>query len=199
MRIGRDQADLVKAFAEARGIKIRAAQVHRQKQSPEWIDFVQRRASGKVATVPTDLPAMDFDSSLSEEELIEKTAFENWKRIASALAASPNDANCAAMARGEQLAAESYRKAKRAREAAQVAAGKLVPVSVVMELRKRFIQPLRSLLENMPAEVGPRANSFDSTFAIQVCEEWLRNKFWPKLEEATMAFAKYKQAQQPEQ
>lgn len=204
MRYGRDQAELVKDFAVARGLKVRAAQVHRKNQSPEWTEFCQTRAARKEPTGEESGPPAALekpDEAKTPEDIMESSAFLSWKAIEreKRLAIQSRDPNVVALCKAEQLAQKSFRDAKRAREQADVAARRLVPLAEVNELRRRFVEPLANLVRNMPAEIGPKANSFDPNFAIQVCEQWLQFRFSPQLAKVDHAFSNYEKNLQPEQ
>lgn len=208
MRHGRDQHLLVKAYALARNISLRTAQLHRQKRTPEYLEFMSRQATNAVKTaalpsrnisspdLPNATPPPSFEDSgddLEKAKRMESEAFQFWQSVAATygeLLAS-RDLNATHWSRAEKDTQESYRKAKRHRETAEIAAGRLVPSSQIADLRRRFIQPLRAVLANMPSEVGPRANSFDPAFGIQACQEWVRTRFTPQLEAAAKEFSKY--------
>jgi len=135
----------------------------------------------------------DTGDDLEKARRMEREAYQFWQSVAATygeLLAS-RDINATQWSRAEKDAQESYRKAKRARETAEIAAGRLVPASQIADLRRRFIQPIRAVLANMPSEVGPRANSFDPAFGIQACQEWLRSRFTPQLAAVEKEFSKY--------
>jgi len=213
MRHGRDQHLLVKAYAAARKLSLRTAQLHRQKRTPEYLEFMARQANHAVRATSAPVPKIPFSDSfnatqpapiapipfqesgddLEKARRMESEAYQFWQSVAATYGEllSIRDLNATHWSRAEKDAQESYRKAKRARETAEIAAGRLVPASQIADLRRRFIQPIRSVLANMPSEVGPRANSFDPSFGIQACQEWLRSRFTPQLEAAVREFAKY--------
>jgi hypothetical protein len=208
MRHGRDQHLLVKAYATARNISLRTAQLHRQRRDPLFLEFLSRQANTAIRTAAAPVrqistpesfnatPVASFEDTgddLEKARRMEKEAYQFWQSVAATygeLLAS-RDINATQWSRAEKDAQESYRKSKRARETAEIAAGRLVPASQIADLRRRFIQPIRSVLANMPSEVGPRANSFDPAFGIQACQEWLRNRFTPQLAAVEKEFSKY--------
>jgi hypothetical protein len=150
----------------------------------------------------TQSASVTFEKSgddLEKAKRMEAEAFQFWQSVAATygeLLAS-RDLNATQWARAEKDAQESYRRAKRHRETAEISAGRLVPASQISDLRRRFIQPLRAVLANMPSEVGPRANSFDPAFGIQACQEWVRTRFTPQLESASREFSKYEGDPEP--
>ena len=207
MRHGRDQHLLVKAYASSRNISLRTAQLHRQRRDPLFLEFMARQANTAIRTaaapartisiseIPNATPSFHEDTGddLEKARRMEREAYQFWQSVAATygeLLAS-RDINATQWSRAEKDAQESYRKAKRARETAEIAAGRLVPASQIADLRRRFIQPIRAVLANMPSEVGPRANSFDPAFGIQACQEWIRTRFTPQLEAAVKEFSKY--------
>jgi hypothetical protein len=209
MRHGRDQHLLVKAYASSRNLSLRTAQLHRQRRDPHFLEFLSRQANTAVRTAaapvrqispseslnatPPLAPFEDSGDDLEKARRMEKEAYQFWQSVAATygeLLAS-RDINAPQWSRAEKDAQESYRKSKRARETAEITAGRLVPASQIADLRRRFIQPIRSVLANMPSEVGPRANSFDPSFGIQACQEWLRSRFTPQLAAVEKEFSKY--------
>ena len=214
MRHARDQHLLVKAYAAARNISLRTAQLHRQKRDPLFLEFLARQANTAVRTAvapvrnisPVDSlnatppPAFeDQGDDLEKSRRMEKEAYQFWQSVAATYGEylASRDINATHWSRAEKDAQESYRKAKRARETAEIAVGRLVPASQIADLRRRFIQPIRAVLANMPSEVGPRANSFDPAFGIQACQEWLRSRFTPQLAAVEREFAKYDTSEDP--
>ena len=214
MRIGRDQHHLVKAYAAERGISVRTAQLHRQVRQPEFLEFLSRQANAKVVSdanpvpqlnamatpapdslpgAPVGQPSGQGAPDADREELMEQKAYESWRAVAEERnkAIVSRDPNIVAWCKAEAVAQESYRKAKRARENAAIATGRLIPAHVVAELRRRFILPLRAVIQNMPQEVGPRANPFDTSFGISACQEWVNTRFNAQLESAAGEILKY--------
>jgi len=208
MRHGRDQHLLVKAYASARNISLRTAQLHRQRRDPLFLEFLSSQANTAVRTAAAPVrqispseslnatpmaPFEDSGDDLEKARRMEREAYQFWQSVAATygqLLAS-RDINATQWSRAEKDAQESYRKSKRARETAEISAGRLVPASQIADLRRRFIQPIRAVLANMPSEVGPRANSFDPAFGIQACQEWLRSRFTPQLAAVEKEFSKY--------
>jgi hypothetical protein len=208
MRHGRDQHLLVKAYASARNISLRTAQLHRQRRDPLFLEFLSRQANTAVRTATAPVgkisssetfkatPVTQFEDSgddLEKARRMEREAYQFWQSVAATYGEllACRDINATQWSRAEKDAQESYRKSKRARETAEIAAGRLVPASQIADLRRRFIQPIRAVLANMPSEVGPRANSFDPAFGIQACQEWLRSRFTPQLAAVEKEFSKY--------
>lgn len=198
VRAGRGQAELVKAYAEANEISLRTAQRHRSGNAPAWEEFVKGRA---VAAVRTSAPAQVEEAidgaaellietdllpeGLSPEEAMEAAALKTWqaiKEFQNHAIAAKDLALAASLAKPEMDAQESYRKARKAREAAQVAAGALIPAGAMGPVKKA-LEGVARLLNGAPMELGPRVNPPDAAFATEAVREWLRDRFNPQLAE----------------
>lgn len=116
---------------------------------------------------------------------MEQAALETWKAIKEFQNRAIQAADfvlAASVGKPEMDAQESYRKAKRAREQAQVKAGLLIEAASLSPVRQA-LNGVARLLNNAPAELGPRANPADAAFGQEAVREWLRTRFNPQLAE----------------
>jgi len=222
MRFARDQSELVKRFSMETSRAVRSAQWHRKNQTTEWREFMARRAGAaeqlERASVPVVGPMPDLipltqspeepvalnRETRTREEEMEMAAFLNWKATMGIVrdAIRGRDTNLAAYLRAEGEAQKRFREARRLREQAEIAAGRLRPASEFADLLKSVVVPLKSVLKNLPREAGPRCNPFDHSFAIAALEEWLTDRFTPAFDAAVAQFRKYQPItphHQPEQ
>lgn len=208
MRRGKGEAHLVAAFAAATGRAKRTAQEHAQKRTPEWVEFVSRHAAGVfgAAAAPAGAPAeaerpaggvevpaaaTKPEDQRSNEEKMEASAWECWEQTMIQVGFARREKrwhDLPPLHDAERKAAESYRKAKQAREVADLKAGRVVPVGVILELKRRFAQPLRAIMENMPMELAQRCAAFDRDLILKAATAWVSDRFKPQLESAVKAF-----------
>lgn len=206
MRFGKDQAELVRRFALEKNVAVRTAQWHRKQQTADWREFMSLRAGLAERfekSLPVQAPApgpslVEEPAALNRpvetrEEEMELQAFCTWRATANLVSASlkGRDPDLPAFLRAEREAQKSYREAKRTREQAQMASGRLRPASDFAALKRTVIMPLRNVLLNMPRELGPRCNPFDHAFAIEAADEWVKDRFTPQLEAAIRALEEY--------
>jgi hypothetical protein len=189
MRRSADQSRLVKAFMESSGLALRSAQWHAKKQSPAWLAFLATRAAAGPPENPSDTPVTPLipspeDAPADAELRIERACWSAWLLIDEEVrkAAVRRDVNLPAYVKASTDAAKSFRDARRAREQADITAGRLIPAADVHRLRSEFLIPVRSLLVAMPAELGPRVSTFDPSHGIRECETWLTTRLAPLLD-----------------
>ena len=209
MRFGKDQAELVRRFALEKNVAVRTAQWHRKQQTGDWREFMAMRAGlaerfeknitpspSLEIPAPVDEPAALNRPVASREEEMELQAYCTWKATAGLVQHSlkSRDPNLAAFLKAEGEAQKRFREARRMREQAEMASGRLRPASDFAELKRSVLMPLRNVLLNMPREAGPRANPFDHPFAIDALDEWVRDRFTPQLEAAMKALENYESA-----
>lgn len=190
-RHSRYDAPLVKACAAEHGVSERAIRAWRRNADPRWSAFLHSRARDSalpgIPTAGIEEAANKLLNPAEEEQAAARRLAAVQALIDGALA-SKDSVTLPGLLRAGVEASKMLREARNSRQAWDLSSGRLVPRSEVEELRRRFIEPLGNVIRNMPAEVGPKANSFDPAFGIRVCEEWLRHRFTPALERAKEAF-----------
>jgi hypothetical protein len=210
MRFPRDQSELVRRFGLETGRALRSAQWHRKNQTAEWKEFMARRAGvaeklerdaqvvgpppvpGEAITQSEEPVAMAREARTREEEM-ELSAYVNWRATMAIVrdAIRTRDTNLSAYLRAEGEAQKRFREARRLREGAEMAAGRLRPASEFGDLLKSVVMPLNAVLKNLPQEAGPRCNPFDHSFAIAALKEWLIDRYTPAFDRAVRELKKY--------
>lgn len=205
MKRNHDLAGLVRLFMSERGCKLRAAQIHAQKESDDWRAFMARHASNALkaptsSTLSEDTQAAAQlmaaaigqasdpfegrpDELLTREELMVRSHWRLWKaNVAAALAAAQsNDPITAAgfsRTAADQLAA--YNKARAAQVKADLEARRLVPASEFISF-KTLVQRTAALVVNL-TEIAARANPGSPKTAAAAIEQWQQERWNPAIQ-----------------
>lgn len=205
----RTEAAVVAEFARLSGRALRTAQLHAQKMSPEWLEFLRHRAADGVKATAASAAAteaeqrefsgaVDLASASAAQSSVEKARqieAESYRTLVAIQKLKDEgirtkDVNLVQLCKSEREAQRSWLDAKRAREHAEVANGVLVPAEQVNDLRRKFILPIRDLLVSMPQEIAGMVSAFDSSDVIRACNTWLKTRFEPQLRAAADALGK---------
>jgi hypothetical protein len=213
----RSFAALKQMFSVQRGISLRTAQRHADKNHPDWQAFVGQQAVGAmikpekkmsapqvaaVAMLNPNLasdkdapPEVDDDDSLPEplriraiQWRIYKIASESWKAALRDYGAL--DARVAVLGLSTIKAMEAYRKAQAQAEQYEVSMRTLIPSSE-FQATLPLLNSVFAIVRNMPAEVAMQANSTSPGIARAAHEDWLRNQFGPAARELVEKWSQY--------
>lgn len=131
------------------------------------------------------------DAELHPVQLMEKQAwslyadtYEQWKKCLSAPAAPAIDV---VYARQLPALRENYDKARREREAWEVAQRIIVTLPEFQAFQHEFLTPLAELLRGIPVELPSAVNPENPSFARQQLRDWLIEKVNPRIEEMMRA------------
>lgn len=208
MKRGHGEAEYVKAFAEKSGLKIRAAQGHRARNSAEWQSFMEanrKGASGKPQTPQTGqlVPvsgaaagaflesmrgAADEISryqGLTEAAEDEVRAHALWRANIAASIQAATDGDAHSSAAFGKVAADCQRQllaARRAREADDIRRRSTLPASEFDDFR-HALQQVAALVRGLDRELSTRVNPENPAYARAQISAWLRERWNPAVEE----------------
>ena len=121
-------------------------------------------------------------------------AFETWQAIEGKKREAINRSRAEhlpALCKAEMESQESFRKAKRAWEASEIARGGIILRSDLKGYQ-RALQSIRQVIEKAPGELGARANPMDKNFGIVAVREWIETRFSREVEAAFSEIEKLK-------
>jgi hypothetical protein len=179
-RRGRWDAPLVAEFADAHGIKLRAAQGHRARQSVQWLAYLQQKGYGDAdgapppgAVVPSEIRAPVIAGGAIEDEMVARHE-SLWRdtMTAAALAMAENR-----LAQGAQLAKAcketmaAVEVARRLQKERQVALRELVPLREY-EVALEAVRTAAALVQHLPRELADACNPGHPEVAEAALREW---------------------------
>ncbi len=181
----------VKQYATAAGISPRTAQDHRQKNDPRWLEFIGGNLADVDLIVQVIAETAVVDGKSKELAMMD-AAFETWQAIETKKREAINRSRAdslPALCKAEMESQESFRKAKRAWESAEVARGGIILRSDLKGYH-RALQSIRQVIEKAPGELGARANPMDKAFGILAVREWIETRFIREVEAADVELVK---------
>jgi hypothetical protein len=184
----RIESELVQRCALKHEVSPRAVRNWRARNDERWIDFLKSQAAPDLTPLEAVALRADLESSSPEEE--ERSATRRYLLLQRDLDTAIERGQLSAASPLARAASDAHKfltQVRSARLEYEVARGALIPAREVAALRTRVLQPLHQVMANMPAEAGPRCNSFDADFAIRALQEWLADRFTPQLDEAMRA------------
>jgi hypothetical protein len=183
----------VDAYAIETGISKRTAQDHRKKNDPRWLEFIGGDLDD-VEVIVKSIAETAIVAGKTKARAMMDAAFETWQAIETKKRDAINRSRAMdlpSLCKAEMEAQESFRKAKRAFEADELARGGIIMRSDLDGYQKALLG-IRRVLEKMPAEVGPRSNPADKQFGILAAREWLEHRFLKEYDAATHEIFKLK-------
>ena len=203
-RRNRQEAAVVKRYAQENGIALRTAQLHAQQQNPKFQEYLRRQAAvaSQAMTARDEAVAMlggsivaaasEVTNELDRARNVEEEAYQSLcaiQRLKQA-AIQTVDPNLQSIITSQIAAQKCYNDAHRSRRQAEQAAGAMVSVSEFEEINRRFVGPCRELMKTMPVEVAGMVPAFDSDALRTACEAWRDQQFYPRLEALAAEIAK---------
>ena len=186
MRRDRNQAALVRAYAERENKPIRTAQHHAKHGHPAFLAFAQSWAPG-------DLPAtsaaqvLDFaaDPVARAGQLVAQ-AWANIEKLQAQLDRSPQ-ANLKTCADAVAAAHKTYRDALAHDRRVQVEAGRLIPADRLAEIERDFLGPLKETFAAMDKDIGAELPELTAPQVIDIIRRWRETKVYSQLRALTTA------------
>ena len=202
-RRNRAEAAVVRQYSQDMGIALRTAQLHAQNSHPEWQAFLRTRASLATAamaaadeaglrySLEVESAVADVKDAVGRAKHVEEKAYKSLLAVQTLMEAAiaTRDVNLQSVIQAQTAAQKAWQTARRERESAEVSAGSLLPANDLAEIERRFLQPLRSLLQSMPVELAGMVSGFDGDQVRQQCEVWRDTRFFPALDAAAAAVA----------
>jgi hypothetical protein len=172
-RHSRQHAELVKKYAETKGISLRTAQVHRKSGHPGWLDFCSVDLTSNLVTGEIVAKVEEWGSLEQMMDRLKKTEVtasamlrdaEQNKRVV--------DLNT--LSRHHTESAKGVIECQAKLQKVQLEAGQMIKRDDLKRFVSSYLTPLTIELDTMARQQGPRCNHMDPELAIGVLEEWVK-------------------------
>ena len=193
---------MIRAFAEASGLKLRSAQWNAKNETEKWREFVATaegrvRASGEELVLepkrgpvdPAPPVSMNLPPIMGDPVEMERRHWELWQEASQQALAATQKGQAMLAAGFTKLACEarkSYIEARRARIQAQMESRELLSRAEYEELLTRA-QVVAGLIERAFTDIASEANPEAPILVIRAGSKWLERKFNPAVEELATA------------
>ena len=185
-RKGRGDAALVREFMDSRGVKLRAAQGHRARQSAEWRSFLDGKGYQEKPSVETDGDAKPSGLADAPELTGDMVAdhYALWqvatKKTAEALHGGlMGEAAVMSKVAREQMLAHGNARQLAAQHA--LAVRDLVPVRE-LEFVLEAVQRMADLIQHLDREMADRCNPEHPEVASAALRNWRAMRWDPAVE-----------------
>jgi len=196
------RAQMIRAFAEASGLKLRSAQWNAKLETEKWREFVATaegrvRAAGEELVLepkrgpvdPAGPVSMDLPPIMGDPVEMERRHWELWQEASRQALAATRGQQAMLAAGFTKLSCEarkSYIEARRARVQAQLESRELLSRAEYEELLTRA-QVVAGLIERAFTDIASEANPEAPILVIRAGSKWLERKFNPAVEELATA------------
>ena len=196
------RAQMIRAFAEASGLKLRSAQWNAKHETEKWREFVATaegrvRASGEELVLepkcgpvdPAGPVSMDLPPIMGDPVEMERRHWELWQEASRQALAAAQKGQAMLAGGFTKLACEArkaYIEARRARVQAQIESRELLSRAEYEKLLSGA-QLLAGVIERFPQDIASEANPENPIQAIRAGTKWLELKFNPAVEELATA------------
>jgi hypothetical protein len=178
-RRSRTEAALIKECAAAHGVSARAVRAWRENEDGRWTSFLRLRAASPLSQI--ELPAGEANSTPADEEAGANRRFMALQKLADSEIAQGRIGTVPPLLKAASEAQKLLDSCRAARMRWDIARGEMFSRSDMRKIRS-LLDQLKAVIANMPAELGPKACSFDPQFGIEVCENWVRYRYSPAVE-----------------
>jgi hypothetical protein len=196
------RAELIKAFAREKGLRLRSAQWNAKNETTGWKAWLAVQGGAAVKVVEFELadPTAPLKEGarrgrgrqvkepveFGDPAAVERAHWRLWQAAVDAAEATENAVVKAGLVRSAIEARKAYDEARKARIQAEIEARELLPAREFVEFRQR-VAVICGLIERAGADIAPAGNPESPVLVIREWSRWLTEKFNPQVAELLAA------------
>lgn len=188
-RRGNHLAHLVRAYAEAKGLGVRSAQLHCKHEDPRWVEFL-RVAGWNVDGTKAEaearmeiVAAAGFEADEPIEHQMEREHRALWREAVEAAKRATASGHASSAGHFAKLAREQLaacEAATRARVKADLLRRELIPAGEWENLME-MVRRIASLITGIDRELADKTNPENPAVSALALRDWLENRWNPAL------------------